>query len=97
MYNEAGGSILTEADTRVPLSETDRKPYDDKAAADKKRYEEEKAAYLAKAEEEDPETVNETIRKKIREPLEKHKRPEAKDEVRLRGHLGGGRLGFTCF
>jgi hypothetical protein len=33
--------------------------------------------------------VNETIRKKIREPLEKHKRPEAKDEVRLRGHLGG--------
>lgn len=37
------------------LSETDRKPYDDKAAADKKRYEEEKAAYLAKAEEEDEE------------------------------------------
>ena len=29
------------------LSTTERKPYDDKAAADKKRYEEEKAAYLA--------------------------------------------------
>lgn len=29
------------------LSETDRKPYDDKAAADKKRYEEEKAKYQA--------------------------------------------------
>ena len=28
------------------LSETDRKPYDAKAAADKKRYEEEKAASL---------------------------------------------------
>lgn len=37
------------------LSETDRKPYDAKAAADKKRYEEEKAAYLAKAEEEEEE------------------------------------------
>lgn len=27
------------------LSDTDRRPYDEKAAADKKRYEEEKAAY----------------------------------------------------
>ena len=27
--------------------------------------------------------------KKIREPLEKHKRPDGKDEVRLRGHLRG--------
>lgn len=27
------------------LSDKDRKPYEDKAAADKKRYEEEKAAY----------------------------------------------------
>lgn len=29
------------------LSETDRKPYEDKAAADKKRYEDEKAKYQA--------------------------------------------------
>lgn len=29
------------------LSESERKPYDDKAAADKKRYEEEKAKYNA--------------------------------------------------
>lgn len=29
------------------LSETDRKPYDEKAATDKKRYEEEKAKYAA--------------------------------------------------
>lgn len=29
------------------LSETDRKPYDEKAAADKKRYEDEKAKYQA--------------------------------------------------
>jgi hypothetical protein len=33
------------------LSDTDRAPYDAKAAADKKRYEDEKAAYLAEAEE----------------------------------------------
>lgn len=33
--------------------------------------------------------MHETVRKKIREPLEKHKRPEAKDEVRLRGYLRG--------
>jgi hypothetical protein len=37
------------------LSETDRKPYDEKAAKDKKRYEEEKAAYLAKADDEEEE------------------------------------------
>lgn len=37
------------------LSETDRKPYDDKAAKDKKRYEEEKAAYLAKGDDEEEE------------------------------------------
>ncbi|KAF7714393.1 Non-histone chromosomal protein 6 [Penicillium ucsense] len=35
------------------LSETERKPYDAKAAADKKRYEEEKAKYNAAAEEDD--------------------------------------------
>jgi HMG (high mobility group) box len=29
------------------LSDSDRKPYEDKAAADKKRYEDEKANYLA--------------------------------------------------
>lgn len=29
------------------LSDSERKPYDDKAATDKKRYEEEKAKYLA--------------------------------------------------
>jgi hypothetical protein len=33
------------------LSDTDRAPYDAKAAADKKRYEDEKAAYLAEVEE----------------------------------------------
>lgn len=37
------------------LSETDRKPYDEKAAKDKKRYEEEKAAYLAKGDDEEEE------------------------------------------
>ncbi|KAJ5332083.1 High mobility group superfamily [Penicillium brevicompactum] len=37
------------------LSETDRKPYDEKAAKDKKRYEEEKAAYLAKGDDDEEE------------------------------------------
>ncbi|KAJ5722631.1 Non-histone chromosomal protein 6 [Penicillium malachiteum] len=32
------------------LTESERKPYDDKAAADKKRYEEDKAKYLASLE-----------------------------------------------
>ncbi|KAJ6021381.1 Non-histone chromosomal protein 6 [Penicillium herquei] len=32
------------------LTDTERKPYDEKAAADKKRYEEEKAKYLASLE-----------------------------------------------
>ncbi|OQE28400.1 hypothetical protein PENSTE_c003G10093 [Penicillium steckii] len=35
------------------LSESERKPYDQKAAADKKRYEEEKAKYQAQQNEED--------------------------------------------
>ncbi|KAF9889061.1 Non-histone chromosomal protein 6 [Aspergillus nanangensis] len=35
------------------LSDTDRRPYEDKAATDKKRYEDEKASYQAAAEEED--------------------------------------------
>ncbi|KAJ5891903.1 Non-histone chromosomal protein 6 [Penicillium subrubescens] len=35
------------------LTETERKPYDAKAAADKKRYEEEKAKYNAQAEEDE--------------------------------------------
>ncbi|PLN78934.1 non-histone chromosomal protein 6 [Aspergillus taichungensis] len=35
------------------LSETQRKPYDEKAAADKKRYEEEKKIYQAQGEEEE--------------------------------------------
>ncbi|KAL4916281.1 high mobility group box domain-containing protein [Aspergillus aurantiobrunneus] len=35
------------------LSDKDRKPYEDKAAADKKRYEDEKAAYNAGGDEEE--------------------------------------------
>ncbi|KAL6235569.1 Non-histone chromosomal protein 6 [Aspergillus navahoensis] len=38
------------------LSDKDRKPYEDKAAADKKRYEDEKAAYKAGEAEEDEES-----------------------------------------
>ncbi|RDW86557.1 high-mobility group nucleosome-binding protein [Aspergillus mulundensis] len=38
------------------LSDKDRKPYEDKAAADKKRYEDEKAAYQAGGAEEDEES-----------------------------------------
>ncbi|PKY08366.1 non-histone chromosomal protein 6 [Aspergillus campestris IBT 28561] len=38
------------------LSETQRKPYDEKAAADKKRYEEEKKVYQAQGEEEEEES-----------------------------------------
>ncbi|KAL4810289.1 high mobility group box domain-containing protein [Aspergillus unguis] len=38
------------------LSDKDRKPYDDKAAADKKRYEDEKAAYQAGGADEDEES-----------------------------------------
>ncbi|CAK37704.1 transcriptional regulator family: HMG [Aspergillus niger] len=35
------------------LSDTDRRPYEEKAAADKKRYEDEKASYNAAAEEDE--------------------------------------------
>ncbi|KAJ5674193.1 non-histone chromosomal protein 6 [Penicillium macrosclerotiorum] len=35
------------------LSDTERKPFEEKAVADKKRYEEEKAAYQARDEEEE--------------------------------------------
>ncbi|PYH45440.1 high-mobility group nucleosome-binding protein [Aspergillus saccharolyticus JOP 1030-1] len=35
------------------LSDSERRPYEDKAAADKKRYEDEKASYNAAAEEEE--------------------------------------------
>ncbi|OJK05136.1 hypothetical protein ASPACDRAFT_38706 [Aspergillus aculeatus ATCC 16872] len=35
------------------LSDTERRPYEDKAAADKKRYEDEKASYNAAAEEDE--------------------------------------------
>ncbi|KAF7596462.1 Non-histone chromosomal protein 6 [Aspergillus hancockii] len=35
------------------LSDTDRRPYEEKAATDKKRYEEEKASYNAAAEEDE--------------------------------------------
>ncbi|KAB8202878.1 NHP6B like protein [Aspergillus parasiticus SU-1] len=38
------------------LTETQRRPYEEKAAADKKRYEEEKAQYNAAAEEDDEES-----------------------------------------
>ncbi|KAL4992133.1 high mobility group box domain-containing protein [Aspergillus falconensis] len=38
------------------LSDKERKPYEDKAAADKKRYEDEKAAYKAGEAEEDEES-----------------------------------------
>ncbi|KAJ5095412.1 Non-histone chromosomal protein 6 [Penicillium alfredii] len=38
------------------LSDSERRPYDDKAAADKKRYDAEKAAYQASAEEEEEES-----------------------------------------
>ncbi|RAL15410.1 high-mobility group nucleosome-binding protein [Aspergillus homomorphus CBS 101889] len=35
------------------LNDTDRRPYEEKAAADKKRYEDEKASYQAAAEEDE--------------------------------------------
>ncbi|OGM42139.1 non-histone chromosomal protein 6 [Aspergillus bombycis] len=35
------------------LSDTERRPYEEKAAADKKRYEDEKASYNAQAEEDE--------------------------------------------
>ncbi|GIK01590.1 non-histone chromosomal protein 6 [Aspergillus viridinutans] len=38
------------------LSDTDRRPYEEKAAADKKRYEDEKASYNAAQEEDEEES-----------------------------------------